>query len=192
MRRRSSRFTAAPSLPVLTSTAMSAGRKRRKPPAGWHEARIAIIQQRDDALGAARGELPHVVVARRQRIVELECHCTARTLRGHERLGASGRLDGNERQRVAGGGGRCAGGVGAEHERALAGSRLRLREHMVHRIHQRGSGTMVGAEHVVAPVGVATRVQVAVDVGTAEGEDRLLRVADQEQRGLRIVVALTR
>ena len=42
---------------------------------------------------------------------------------------------------------------------------------------------MVGAQQIVAPSRGRARAQVAADVGAAERVDRLLGVADQEQRG---------
>ena len=65
---------------------------------------------------------------------------------------------------------------------------LGLGEHRVDRADQRLRRAVVGAEDVVAAFGGVAHLQVAVDVGTAEAVDRLLRVADQQQRGGQVVL----
>jgi hypothetical protein len=43
------------------------------------------------------------------------------------------------------------------------------------------TGTEIGAQGVQSASGGLTRSKVGIDVGTAEGVNRLLRVADQKQ-----------
>ena len=75
----------------------------------------------------------------------------------------------------------------AEEEGARPRALLGPPEHLVDRGHHRPGGAEVGAQRAVAACSVAPRCQVGVDVGAAEGVDRLLGVADQHQRGLRVV-----
>src|SRR5690606_23811514 len=65
---------------------------------------------------------------------------------------------------------------------------LGLVEAVVDRIDQRRDGAEVGAQHVVPAGGRTAGLQVAVDVSAAKAIDRLLGVADEQQRGVRVVV----
>ena len=64
---------------------------------------------------------------------------------------------------------------------------LGLVEHAVDGPHHGLGGAVVGAQGSVPALGVVARGEVGVDVRAAKGVDRLLRVADQHQRGGRVV-----
>ena len=67
-------------------------------------------------------------------------------------------------------------------------ARLGTVEYMVHGTDHAMARTEVGAQGMQAASGGLTGAQVGVDVGAAEGVDRLLRVADQEQTAVGAVV----
>ena len=143
---------------------------------------LRIVQPADDLLGAARGK----TLAVRARAVQFQVVVDGE--RGHgaggglELLGPAARLHRDERQRVVLR--RCV----AEQEGARARACLGTPEPVVHGRHQRRGGAVVGAQHVMPPGGGAACGEVAVDVGAAEAVDRLLGVANEQQRRLRGVV----
>ncbi|MNK83736.1 hypothetical protein D3C87_1035610 [compost metagenome] len=61
-------------------------------------------------------------------------------------------------------------------------------KHMVHGADHAVTGSEVGAQRMQATRSRLTGAQVGIDVGAAEGVDRLLRITDQEQAALGIVV----
>ena len=75
-----------------------------------------------------------------------------------------------------------------EHKSPLWGLRLGLCKQVVESPHHRPSGAVVGAQHVVAPLGVPFRTEVAVDVRTPKGVNGLFGIADQQQQLARAVV----
>jgi hypothetical protein len=172
----------AASVPVRTSTAMSAGRRRVKALPSACEAGLPGRSARHDLLGAARGKAARCLAGARRpgrgtwswpaRAVASGNARRARGLHGHKRAGFAGCRPAHRgtgrRPRPAGSSACC--------------------EPVVDRAHQRlpSSGGWCPA-HSGARRGAA-RGQVAVDVGAAKAVDRLLGVADQQQRGGRVVV----
>ena len=162
------------------------------------ETGLFIVQQRDDAFGAARRECAQAGVRIRQSGVEHKGQRGAAPGSHHETFVPALRVDRHERQRVVLSRRGQAGG--AEHEGAIApaltlipkrtptDTRLGLTEHMVHRTDQCRRRTVVRAQHVVATNGRAPHREVAVDVGAAKAVDGLFRVADQQQGRGRAVV----
>jgi hypothetical protein len=70
----------------------------------------------------------------------------------------------------------------AEQERTTPGfTGFRTLEDMVHGTDHAMTGTEIGAQGVQSASGGLTRSKVGIDVGTAEGVNRLLGVADQKQ-----------
>ncbi len=143
------------------------------------EAGTRVGEHRRDELGATIGEAPQqgVLVAFDRVVTDRDRG--QRAVGRHERLAATARLDRHERQR--------SGPVRAEAERAVAAG-LRVAEQAVHGRDELDRRTIVGRQPVVPTRGRGARVEVAVDVGAAKAVDRLLRVADQQHRGVPVVV----
>ncbi|MNN01638.1 hypothetical protein D3C81_1142640 [compost metagenome] len=67
-------------------------------------------------------------------------------------------------------------------------SRLGLEEHLVDRRNHGLARTVVGVQAVQPPGGSTSGGEVGINVGAAEGVDRLLGVANHEQPGFRAVL----
>ena len=154
--------------------------------AGAAKGQARVVEPVDDALGgAARQHLAQFLGRQRLR-QPLDLQRRQRGVATAQRLVAPLGADRIERQRGLAAGTRLSRTTEAE---GLAGpALLGLQEDRVDRTDQRLRRAVVGAQRVVAPGGGAAHRQVAVDVGAAEAVDRLLRVADHQQRGGRIVV----
>ena len=137
-----------------------------------------VVQPGGNALGAERGKQAPVLVVVAQFQVVLQHQGGRRALRGVKSLGTATRLHRHEGQRVG------LPGAAPEQKGAAPRPQLGLRKAVVDRVHQRLRGAVVGAQHIVAPGSGPARCQVAVDVGAAKTVDRLLGVANQEQRGV--------
>ena len=179
------RLAHGPRLAAVAHEHGNVGRPQaREAPRGVLETGAGVVEQGHDALGATLGEQAQVGPGVLQFAVQRQRDGGRGSVGGDERFFAAVRLHRHEGQRVVG----WLATGGAEHEGALAGPRLGAPEDLVHRRHQRLCRAVVGVQHVVAPGGGAARGQVAVDVGAAKAVDRLLGVADQQQRGVARVV----
>ncbi|MNO55632.1 hypothetical protein D3C76_461250 [compost metagenome] len=77
----------------------------------------------------------------------------------------------------------------AEQERSTScAARLGLQEHLIDRRDHGLAGAIVGVQAVQPTCGRPSCRQVGVDIGAAEGVDRLLRIANHEQAGFRAVL----
>ena len=61
-------------------------------------------------------------------------------------------------------------------------------EHVIDRIDHGLAGTEVGVQTLVPPIGGAPGLQIGMDIRAAERVDRLLGIADQQQRGVLLVL----
>ena len=77
--------------------------------------------------------------------------------------------------------------TGPEHKGAALGCFFCLQEPVIHRCDERSGRAEIGFQDIVAPCGRPTRRQIAVDIRTTEPVDRLLGIADQQQRRFAIV-----
>jgi hypothetical protein len=159
---------------------MSAGRRRWNAlPGAWKPACSSLSQPTmRSAQRAANRRRISPGAAQRQVMVDEQ-------RRGHAAIGMEDLFAPLRRHRLEGQGvvRRVAKAEGAR-ARAVLG----LGEPGVDRAHQRVRRAEVGAEHVVPAGGGAAGLQVAVDVRAAKSVDRLLGVADQQQRAARVVV----
>ena len=147
------------------------------------EPRACIVEQHGDVLGAALGKLPKAGLNIVQTGVQRQRQGRTHSRRGDKRFAPPLGVDRLERQRVAG----TLPGVGPEHEGALAVSHFGLLKQVVHGRHQRHRRAVVGAQHVVAPLGGPPGRQVTVDVCPPKAVDGLLGVANQQQGAGRLV-----
>ena len=141
------------------------------------EPRARVVEQHGDVLGAALGKLPKAGLNIVQTGVQRQRQGRTHSRRGDKRFAPPLGVDRLERQRVAG----TLPGVGPEHEGALAVPHFGLLKQVVHGRHQRHRRAVVGAQHVVAPLGGPPGRQVTVDVCPPKAVDGLLGVADQQQ-----------
>ena len=144
-----------------------------------HKAGLGVVEQAHDVLGAVlrKRRLGRALVADLRGVADGERgHGTGRADQAFSPALSSHRHKG---QRIV--------SVMPEPERAHAGTHLGLLEQAVDHRHQRRGGAKIGAQHAVPAGGGAAGGQVAADVSAAKRVDRLLGVADQEQRGGEVV-----
>ena len=144
---------------------------------------LAVVQPGADALGAQGGEQAPVVFSAAQLQIVRQGQRGHRAVGGLKVLGPATGAHGHKGQGVVGG-----GGGAAKAESASTCTRFGLGKAVVDGIDQCLCRAVVGAQHIVAPRSGAARGQVAVNVGTTKAVDGLLGIANQQQRGVEVVV----
>ena len=145
---------------------------------GLRKAGLRIGQPLHDLGGAARGKAFAVLGDPRQFQVVVDVQRRHGSIGSLEPLGPPASLHGHKGQGVF-----TALRI-TQQKRALTPACLGTGEQVVDRTHQRLRGAVVDDQQVVAPLGGAARLQVAVDVGPAKAVDGLLGVANEQQRGV--------